>query len=362
VRIALITATPQSVREGSGTFVASETLRRGLSALGHEVRVIAPTGSALPFAYTLRRFTFNQRLGTTHVDDADLVVGFDMDGFRLAGRLPVPFVAYIHGILADEARFERGLVAASMRLQSRAERASARRAALVLTLSRYARGRITEVYGLEPERVAVVPPALDIARWRAALEAHADRRRSAPTVLCVARMYPRKNIASLVRATAVLRSRVPDVQVRIVGDGPERRRLERLVRRLNLRAQVRLEGQLGFGQLARAYAGCDIFCLPSLQEGFGLVFLEAMAAGKPVVCCSGTAVEELVEDGANGVLVPQRDDARLADALARLLEDEKARTRMGTANRAMVERFAPSSVAQQFLDVVSPLAAGRERQ
>ncbi len=362
MRIALITATPQSVREGSGTFVAGETLRRGLEALGHGVRVVAPTGRAPPFAYTLHRFAFNRRLGTHHASDADLVVGFDMDGFRLAGRLPVPFVAHIHGILADEARFERGLVAASMRLQSRAERASARRADLVLTVSRYARRRIAEVYGLEPARVAVVPPALDVARWRTALEAQADRRGGAPTVLCVARMYPRKNIASLVRATALLRSHVPGVRVRIVGDGPERRRLERLVRRLDVGTQVRLEGQLSFGQLARAYTGCDIFCLPSLQEGFGLVFLEAMAAGKPVVCCGGTAVEELVEDGANGVVVPQRDDARLADALARLLEDEGARARMGTANRTKVERFAPSSVAQQFLDVVGSLANGREWQ
>ena len=362
MRIALITATPQSVREGSGTFVAGETLRAGLAALGHEVRVIAPARRALPFAYTLHRFAFNRSLGSAHVGAADLVVGFDMDGFRLAGRLPVPFVAYIHGILADEARFERGLVAASMRLQSRAERASVRRAALVLTLSRYARNRITEAYGLEPERIAVVPPALDIVRWRAALEAHADHRDGAPTVLCVARMYPRKNIASLVRATALVRSRVPEVRVRIVGDGPERRRLERLVRRLDLGAHVRLEGQLGFDRLARAYAGCDIFCLPSLQEGFGLVFLEAMAAGKPVVCCGGTAVEELVEDGTTGVVVPQQDDARLADALVRLLEDEDARRRMGTANSATVEQFAPARVARQFLDVVNSLAAGRAPQ
>jgi glycosyltransferase involved in cell wall biosynthesis len=350
------------VREGSGTFVAGETLRHGLSALGHEVRVVAPRGRSLPLAYTLHRFAFNWRLGPPEAAHADLVIGFDMDGFRLAGRLPVPFVAYIHGILAEEARFERGLVRASMRLQSRAERASARRADLVLTVSRHARRRIAAVYGLDPARVAVVPPALDLARWRTALEAQADHRGGAPTVLCVARMYPRKNIASLVRATALLRSRVPDVQVRIVGDGPERRRLEHLVRRLDLGTQVRLEGQLGFGQLARAYAGCDIFCLPSLQEGFGLVFLEAMAAGKPVVCCGGTAVEELVEDGANGAVVPQRDDAGLADALARLLEDEAARTRMGSANRARVEQFAPSSVAQRFLDVVRPLANVRGRQ
>jgi len=358
VRIRLITATPQSVREGSGTFVAGETLRRGLAALGHEVRVVAPARRAPRVPYTLHRFAFNWRLGVGDVRGADLVVGFDMDGFRLAGRLPVAFVAYIHGILADEARFERGLVAASMRLQSRAERTSVRRAARVLTVSRYARRRISEIYGIPPERVAVVPPPLDVARWRSALEAHAGPRDGPATVLCVGRMYPRKNIASLVRAAALLRARQPSAQVRIVGDGPERSRLEHLVRRLNLGGHVRLEGQLGFDELARAYAECDIFCLPSLQEGFGLVFLEAMAAGRPVVCCSGTAVEELVEDGVHGVVVPQRNDAALADALARLLADADARRRMGSANRAVADRFAPPAVAQQFLDAVSTPPTG----
>lgn len=362
MRITLITATPQSVREGSGTFVAGETLRRGLAALGHEVRLLAPARRTPPLPYTLHRFAFNWSLAAANVRDADLVVGFDMDGFRLAGRLPVPFVAYIHGILADEARFERGLVAASMRLQSRAERASVRRADLVLTVSQYARTRIAEAYGLKRERVAVVPPPLDVARWRAALDTHASPRDGTRTVLCVARMYRRKNIGSLVRATALLRSRVPDVRVRIVGDGPGRPGVERLVQHLDLGMHVHLDGQLDFDRLARAYADCDIFCLPSLQEGFGLVFLEAMAAGKPVVCCGGTAVAELVEDGTNGVVVPQRDDAGLADALERLLQDADARRRMGTANRTVAERFAPSAVARQFLDLVSTPPAGGPRR
>lgn len=361
MRITLITATPQSVREGSGTYVASETLRGGLTALGHDVQVHAPARPAPPHAYTLHRFAFNRRLSAADVRDADLVVGFDMDGYRLAGRLPIPFVAYIHGILADEARFERGLVAASMRWQARAERTSVHRATRVLTISRHARRRLNELYRLAPERVTVVPPALDVARWRRALAAHPGPRDASPTVLCVARMYPRKNIASLVRAAATLRGRAPHARVRIVGDGPERRRLERLVRRLDLEGYVRLDGQVSFGQLAQAYAECDIFCLPSLQEGFGLVYLEAMAAGKPVVCCAGTAVEELVEDGAHGVVVPPRDDASLADALAHLLDDAQARRRMGVAGRAMADRFAPAAMAQRFLEAVSTLSPGAGR-
>ena len=172
----------------------------------------------------------------------------------------------------------------------------------------------------------------------------------------MARLYPRKNIASLVRASATLRAHLPNVRVRIVGDGPERARLEHLVRRLDLGEQVQLEGQVGFERLARAYADCDIFCLPSLQEGFGLVFLEAMAAGKPVVCCERTAAEELVEDGTNGLVVPQCDDAALAAALARLLEDADLRHHMGAANRTVADEFAPQAVARQLVETVSTLS------
>ncbi len=362
MRIALITATPQSVREGSGTFVAGETLRRGLEALGHDVPIICPTRRAPPSAYTLYRFAFNQRLSPAAVHGAGLVVGFDMDGFRLAGRLSVPFVCYIHGMLADEARFERGLVAASMRLQSRAERAGARRADLVLTVSEYSRRRIVETYGIDAQRTAVVPPPLNLERWRQAAATAPKVSGDPPTVLSVGHLYRRKNFAGLIRAAALLRERVPEVRVRIVGDGPERLRLERQVATLGLRDCVRLDGQVRFDTLAQAYASCAIFCLPSLQEGFGLVCLEAMAAGKPVVCCRGTAVEELVRHGVNGLVVPPHDDGALAAALAGLLEDPAHRRQMGEAGRATCEPYGLEPGARRFMETVAPLTGGKEWQ
>jgi glycosyltransferase involved in cell wall biosynthesis len=351
MRFAFLSATPPSVEEGSGTYVATATLEQGLTALGHRVHVIAPSNRPGPLGYTAHRFRFNRGLTCESVTGADVVVGFDMDGYRLAGRTTVPFVTYVHGQLADEARFERGLVAATMRMQARAERSSARRADRVITLSEYSRRRIADLYSVAHDRIAGGPPAFDAERWQAALPAPA-RSAGRPTVLCVARMYPRKNLASLVRATAVLSRRIPDVRVLIVGDGPRRGRLQTLVRGLALGDYVEFAGQLSFGRLVEAYASCDVFCLPTLQEGFGLVFLEAMAAGKPVVGCSGTAVGELVDDGVNGLLVAPGDDAALAGALHRLLTDEAARRAMGEANRVKVERFAPNTIARRFVAAV----------
>ncbi|MBE0591914.1 MAG: glycosyltransferase family 1 protein, partial [Gemmatimonadales bacterium] len=87
MRIVMITATPQSVAEGSGTFVAQRTISQGLRALGHDVRVVCPERASAPLGYTFHRFRFNGTLAPRAVDGADLVIGWDMDGYRLAGRI-----------------------------------------------------------------------------------------------------------------------------------------------------------------------------------------------------------------------------------------------------------------------------------
>ncbi len=350
----MITATPQSVREGSGTYVAFAALARALEDAGHEVRLEHPVRETGPFGYTVHRFWFNRSLRPSAFAEADVVVGWDMDGYRLAGRLPQTFITYIHGQLAEEAAFERGLVAASMRMQARAEWRAARRANRVITVSARSRGRVAELYDVPLERIAIVPPPFDAKRWCAALDTvEPQTSEERPRVLSVARMYARKNLLSLVRATAILRQQMPDVHVTIVGDGPERWRLAGLVDSLGLEGSVQLPGQVSFQELVDAYKRCDVFCLPSLQEGFGLVFLEAMASGVPVVACRGTAADELVDDGVNGLLVEQRDDAALTEALLVLLKDGARRRSMGEAGRTRVAQYHPTIIAERFVTAIS---------
>jgi glycosyltransferase involved in cell wall biosynthesis len=354
MRIALITATPQSVAAGSGTYVAGVGLADGLRSLGHQVVLVTPATPPGMLGVTTHRFRFNRALTPDRVVGADLVVGFDMDGYRLAGRTPTPFAAYIHGQLADEARFERGAVALSMRLQARAERTSVLRADRVLTVSDHARRRIADLYGRPIADIHIVPPALDVDRWTKALGtarlAAADQ---PPTVLCVCRLYPRKDVASLVQAAAVVCKDIPSARFQIIGDGPDRVRLDRLVRRLRLGGAVELCGQVTFEELVAGYAACDIFCLPSRQEGFGIVFLEAMAAGKPVVACRGTGAEELIRSGEAGLLVPQHDPEALAAALLGLLRDPEQRRRLGAAGPPTARRFTPEPIARRLLEAMS---------
>src|SRR5260370_37823393 len=109
MRLVLVTATPGSVLSRSGTFVATEVLARALRARGHEAEVLRPSRSPDRWpGLAFHRHAFNLVLRVpASAREADAIVGFDMDGWRLAGRAPSPFVAYLHGVLADEAAYER---------------------------------------------------------------------------------------------------------------------------------------------------------------------------------------------------------------------------------------------------------------
>src|SRR5206468_2410469 len=161
-----------------------------------------------------------------------------------------------------------------------------------------------------PLALAAAPEPLAPAEWPRRF-AEAPRLASRPpTVLCVARMYPRKRLDVLLRAGARLRGRIPGVRVRIVGDGPESARLRALSAGLGLEETVTFLGEISRSALAVEYVGADCFCLPTVQEGFGLVFAEAMAAGLPIVACRTAAVPEVVEDGRTGLLVSPNDPDR----------------------------------------------------
>jgi glycosyltransferase involved in cell wall biosynthesis len=283
-------------------------------------------------------------------------MGLDMDGFTLSGQIH-PFVCHVLGVLADEATFERGYVAHLLRLQARAERRSANHADMVLTTSDYSAQRIAQLYGVDRSLIGVVPPAFDVAQWQsdfagvsAGLDASAQ-----PTVLCVAHMYPRKDVRTLIGAARRLTDAGRSLEVRIVGGGPERGALQRAAAALGLSEVVQFTGQLSHSDLMAEFAGCDVFCLPSLQEGFGIAFLEAMASGKPVVAAKATSTAELIEDGVNGLLAQPRDENDLAMKIARCLDNPDLCSQMGEANRIKAARYDVKRTTARLLDLVSEI-------
>lgn len=241
---------------------------------------------------------------------------------------------------------------ALLAVQAGWERRNVHRADRVIVPSRYSASVVERVYGVDRDIVAVVPEPLDVAEWRRRFAMAPPRPLAPPTVLAVARMYPRKRLDDLVRAAAQLRARIPDVRVRIVGDGPESPRLRALAGALGVADAVTFLGEVSRSALAVEYVSAHCFCLPTVQEGFGLVFAEAMAAGLPIVACRAAAVPEVVEDGRTGLLVAPRRPEELARAMESVLTNPELRARLGDAGRRRVEAFEPVAVARRFLDVV----------
>lgn len=357
LHIAFLDSWLQTTAEGSGTAAGIGGLRSALQARGHTVSRLAPP-VAWPRSITLRRLFFNLHLpALLRTLRYDLIVGFDIDGFRWSGHGKTPYLASIKGVIAEEMQHERGRVRALFELLSRLEAHNARHADGVLTTSAYCRDAIERHYGINPQRVRLVPEGIDLPRWRRMLDA-APRTSNGATIICVARQYPRKHIADLLQALLIVRTTVPGVRALIVGDGPEHQPLRQLAARLRLDDTVTFLGSLPTDeQVAACYRQGDIFCLPSVQEGFGIVFLEAMAAGLPIVATRSAAIPEVVPHGQAGILVPPGDCVALAAALVSLLLQPNRRAEMSAFGQAHVEQYDWDRVAGVFLDQIESVLA-----
>ncbi|UVW29935.1 glycosyltransferase [Massilia sp. H6] len=181
-------------------------------------------------------------------------------------------------------------------------------------------------------------------------------------ILFLGEIGPRKGIYDLVEALALLRTRFPQVQLAIGGQGA----MHELRRRADLCQVADRIDELGWvdaGNKAHQLARAAIFCLPSHAEGLPMAMLEAMAAGKAVVVTGVGGMPDAVRDGVNGMLVPPGDVQALAAALARLLENEQERQRLGERARATIEQeFASGVVIGRLSEVYEQLRSARARR
>jgi len=185
------------------------------------------------------------------------------------------------------------------------------------------------------------------------------------TVLFVGRLVERKGVSHLVDAASRLLPSV-DVRLVIVGDGPERARIEARIREKGLDGRVAVRGRVSEAELQAAYAAADAFVLPAVidrrgdTEGLGVVLLEAMNFGVPVVASEIGGITDIVEPGVSGLLVQPGDAAALAGALKRLASEPALAARLGDAGRRRLrERFTWEAIARRWVEVYNAAVAHR---
>lgn len=346
-----ITSTPMNVERGSGTFVGIDTLTLSLRELGWAIDILTPQFH-LP-VYTAERILFNESLRfRRNLKEPDLSVGFDLDGYALPAALRrKPHIASIKGVVADEMCFEKGLTRATMAIQARLEGIHVKRANFVLTTSLYSASRLKDLYGI-PKVHAIVPEMIDLSRWQFALsQCNESRDPGKFIVLCVCRFYPRKRVKLLLHAAGILQQRIPTLEVRIIGGGPESGNLHALRERMSL-ANVTIREDIAPSELVQEYRNCDVFCLPSVQEGFGIVFLEAMASAKPIIAARAAAVPEVVR---HGILTEPGNADEIAKAILDLHDNPSMREDLGQAGREVVQNFDSPRVAKLFATEVGEM-------
>ncbi len=196
-----------------------------------------------------------------------------------------------------------------------AERMLARRARRIVAISDAVRRFNVEDVGLPEEKIEVIHYGLDALPEPWAENPELPIPDDAPLLLCVARLAPQKGVDTAIRALPS----IPDATLLVLGEGPERARLEALAHELGVAERILMPGRVG--DVAALYRRCDVLVHPARWEGFGLAMLEAMLAGRPVVAADAGSAPELVADGMTGFLFPPEEAEALARDVVRALAD-----------------------------------------
>jgi len=192
---------------------------------------------------------------------------------------------------------------------------------------------------------AIVPNGMDLAPFIAVSQR--PRRHRDPTVVFVNRLDPRKGFAVMVEAFAVAAAQVPALRLVVAGEGPEIRAVQLLAPAL--RARVELLGTVAHAEIPGVLAGGDIFVAPAIgSESFGLVLLEAMAAGTPIVASRIDGYSDVARDGVEAALVEPGDAAALGRRIVQVLQDAPLRERLVAAGTARVREYAWSTVGARL--------------
>ncbi|MFL5682407.1 MAG: glycosyltransferase family 4 protein [Chloroflexota bacterium] len=364
---------PYIYPEAGGVAQHVRNLYENLRLQGHDVRIITAShgpqrasegdilrigvGFTVPLNGSMGTLTFSPRY-ISQVRDL-----LERERFDVL-HLHEPFVPFLSLFLLRESKSVNIATfhayagfSPSYELGSRVMKAHAARLHGRIAVSAAARHFIDRFF---PGDYKVIPNGVDIPRFESAVPI-ARWQDGTPNVLFVGRHEPRKGLLDLLKAHRILRRTGYEERLLVVGSGPQEREARRYVATRGLKA-VEFLGRVSDAEKAQLFRTADVFCSPATGgESFGIVLLEAMAAGAPIVASDIHGYKGVVRRGREGLLVPPHEPKELARAIARLLDDPVMRIEMSAAGRRRAEEFSWPRVTAKVEDyygfVIRRLAA-----
>jgi len=365
MKIALVS--PYDFNFPGGVAHHISSLEKQFTKLGHDVRVIAPASKretdfgdrfipigrprSVPTSGSIARITLSLRLG------GKIKEVLEREKFDII-HLHEPFMPMLCSAVlrfsnaatvgtfhaaAGRPGYSFGWPISALMIQERLHKLNAR-IAVSIAAARYTKRWI-------PGKYDIIPNGIDLDVFNPDVAPLPEYKDGKLNILFVGRLESRKGLVYLLKAYRRIKKTLPDTRLIIVGPGKRLRgRYERFVRNNKLE-DVIFTGHVPQDMLPRYYQTADIYCSPATgRESFGIVLLEAMALGKPVVASSIEGYRCVVTNGIEGILVPPKSDKKLAQALMQLATDPEMRHRMGENGRQKAQEYSWEKVASQILD------------
>ncbi|MGD0451756.1 MAG: glycosyltransferase family 4 protein [Candidatus Bathyarchaeia archaeon] len=321
--------------------------------------------------FPLDNWFFNRSIAKkTGSFNADVYEAHAVSGYGLLRELnkkgiKKPFIHTIHGVLADEydqakkneyQSFRGRIANYFMGGLANLESETSQNATLIVTISNYSLEKIKQFYKVDVTKVRIVPNGVDGEKFQPFANKAAARRQfglgDEPCVLFVGSLIPRKGLHFLVEAAKKIVKEKSDTKFLIVGEGPMKNQLVNSLEAAKLAGNFKFLGNLKDDKLPAVYNCADVFALPSIQEGQGIVLLEAQACAKPIVAFNIGGVNEAVKNEETALLVKLGNTDEFADALLKLISDKALQEKMGAFGRRFVlENFTWDICAQKMLNV-----------
>jgi len=258
-----------------------------------------------------------------------------------------PIISTIHGISKIEQKY-RGIHPLIIKINSYIEGITLRKIPNIIVCSSWMKDMVRNISN-KPDNIYIIPNGIDLEEIQKSGSKLINI--NSPSIFFVGVLEKVKGMDTLLKAIPFIKKSIPDIYVYIAGSGPLENKLKSLAKKLDIEENIKFLGFVSEDEKYAYYKSVDVCVFPSRYEPFGIVLLEAMACGKPVITSNVGGIPFVVEDGKTGLLFESENVEDLAEKIVILLKDEKLRRKMGDAGLERVKEFTWNKITEQTVEV-----------